>query len=210
MNIKLIKSNIDDLKFILKLRNSIDVRKYSINNKIIPLKKHKIWFSKKLKEKKTKIYIIKFNNIRVGYIRTEKKGVNNEISIALLKKFRSKSIGKFALKRFEKINKLKNLSAKVHRKNLSSIYFFYSCGYSIYLKKKGGLKFLVTLFPTLFMLTLTLWATVLNQLSFIESNKTLLMCLNALILFSALLIMLESLFILFKLKPSQKSQQKGI
>ncbi len=136
MNIKLVKSNIDDLKFILKLKNSTDARKYSINNKIISLKEHKIWFSKKLKEKKTKIYIIKFNNIRAGYIRTEKKGVNNEISIGLLKKFRSKSIGKFALKRFEKINKLKNLSAKVHRKNLSSIYFFYSCGYSIYLKKK--------------------------------------------------------------------------
>ena len=73
MNIKLVKSNIDDLKFILKLRNSIDVRKHSINNKLIPFKKHKIWFSNKLKEKKTKIYTIKYNKKKIGYIRTEKK-----------------------------------------------------------------------------------------------------------------------------------------
>lgn len=47
---------------------------------------------------------------------------------------------------------------------------------TLYLKKKGGLKWLVTAIPAVFMIVVTLWASVLNQVNFHVGENNLLKC----------------------------------
>ena len=96
MQIKLNKFKKQDINFLFKLRNKREVRKYSLNRKIISKKEHKKWFDQKLKDKKSKIFIIIIKKHKVGYIRLDKKEYWL-VSISILKNFRNKTIGKKAL-----------------------------------------------------------------------------------------------------------------
>ena len=136
MKIKLIKFKKKDINFLLKIRNINEVRKYSLNRNIIGKEEHKKWFNQKLKNTKSKIFIIKIGKLRAGYIRLDKKKYW-EVSISILKIFRNKKIGKNALSLLEKkINKI-NIFAKVHILNKNSIAFFKSCNYDIINKNKN-------------------------------------------------------------------------
>jgi hypothetical protein len=133
MNIKLIKSTAIDSSFLLKLKNEYQLeyklKKHKENN-------HNRWFTKNLKSKFHKIYIIKLKEINVGYIRGEIIKNNCYISIALINKYRGKKIGKNALLKFEQIIKAKNYVARVNKLNTKSLSFFLNCNYSIHDQKK--------------------------------------------------------------------------
>jgi carbon starvation protein len=63
---------------------------------------------------------------------------------------------------------------------------------SIYLKQKGGKKYLVTLLPCLVMFCLAIWAGVLNQISFFHAENILLQVINFIILSLAIVMVYES------------------
>ncbi len=136
MQIKLNKLKKQDINFLFKLRNKREVRKYSLNRKTISKKEHEKWCDQKLKDKESKIFIIKIKKHKVGYIRLDKKEYW-QISISIIKKFRNKKIGKKALTILEKkFNKI-NIYAKVHFLNKNSIAFFKSCNYDIINKSQN-------------------------------------------------------------------------
>jgi len=60
-----------------------------------------------------------------------------------------------------------------------------------YLRTKGGLKYLVTGIPCAFMLTMTMWAVIHNQVRFIAGGKWLLAVINAATLLLALWLVFE-------------------
>jgi len=67
---------------------------------------------------------------------------------------------------------------------------------TVYLARKGGLKFLITLLPCLFMLVVTLWAMVHNEINYATNvmdgqNAWLLLILNAIMLLLALWMVVE-------------------
>jgi carbon starvation protein len=64
---------------------------------------------------------------------------------------------------------------------------------TLYLKKKGGLKWLISGIPAVFMLVMTIWALVLNQGAFGTQNNILLQAINVIILVIALWIAVEGL-----------------
>jgi len=64
---------------------------------------------------------------------------------------------------------------------------------TLYLKKKGGLKWVISGIPAVFMLVMTIWALVLNQGSFGTQNNMLLQTINVIILIIALWIAVEGL-----------------
>lgn len=72
---------------------------------------------------------------------------------------------------------------------------------TVYLKKCGGLKFLVTLIPFGFMIIITLWGTVLNETGFIRDQNWLLAIINGTTLVLSLWIILESFIALLKRAP---------
>lgn len=64
---------------------------------------------------------------------------------------------------------------------------------SVYLKRRGGLKYLVTLLPAVFMLVLTFWALVKNEIGYIAGPKVLLGIINIVIIAIVIFVAFESI-----------------
>ena len=62
---------------------------------------------------------------------------------------------------------------------------------TLYLKEKGGLKWLVSGLPAIFMSVMTIWAVVMNQVTFGAANNMLLQVINFIILIVAVWIVIE-------------------
>jgi carbon starvation protein len=73
---------------------------------------------------------------------------------------------------------------------------------SLYLRAKGGWKWLISGVPAVFMIVNILWATFGNQKIFDRQNNTLLTFVNGLILFIAVWIIIEGV-LSFRKKPKQ-------
>ena len=68
---------------------------------------------------------------------------------------------------------------------------------TLYLRTRGGLKWLVSGIPALFMAVMTIWACILNQLKFIGAGNALLYVINICIIITALWIVVESIIKFF-------------
>jgi len=80
---------------------------------------------------------------------------------------------------------------------------------TLYLKSKGGVKWLIAGVPALFMAVMTLWASLLNQVSFVDKNNLLLIMVNGVIVFIVLWIMVEGVvrFISIAKKPMEQIKE---
>jgi len=68
---------------------------------------------------------------------------------------------------------------------------------TLYLKKKGGLKFIVTAIPCLIMLTVTAWALITNEMKFISQKNWLLVTIGAGIFVLAMWMAIEAIIAFF-------------
>jgi carbon starvation protein len=68
---------------------------------------------------------------------------------------------------------------------------------TLYLKTKGGLKWVVAGFPAIFMAVITLWAAILNQISFGAQHNLLLQAINLIVIILAAWILVEGLIAFF-------------
>jgi len=69
---------------------------------------------------------------------------------------------------------------------------------TVWLKRKGGIKYLISGIPCVFMALITTWALVINQIRFINNQDILLLTLNLIILFLNLWIIVEGTIIVFR------------
>jgi carbon starvation protein len=69
---------------------------------------------------------------------------------------------------------------------------------TVYLKSRGGLKWMVSGLPACFMTFMTIWAVVMNQLKFDAAHNVMLMVINIAILIIAVWIAFEGLVKFFK------------
>ena len=69
---------------------------------------------------------------------------------------------------------------------------------TLYLKRKGGLKFLVTALPCLVMLTITSWAMVENEKMFMRNQDWLLVAIGAIIFLLAAWMTVEAVIVFFE------------
>ena len=68
---------------------------------------------------------------------------------------------------------------------------------TIYLQAKGGLKWMVSGLPAIFMSVMTIWAVIMNQFTFLDKQNMLLTVINVLILIIAVWIAVEGLMKFF-------------
>jgi carbon starvation protein len=68
---------------------------------------------------------------------------------------------------------------------------------TVYLKSKGGLKWVVAGVPAIFMAVITLWAAILNQVSFGTQHNLLLQAINLVVIFVASWILVEGVIAFF-------------
>jgi len=62
---------------------------------------------------------------------------------------------------------------------------------TLYLKSRGGLKWLVAGVPAIFMAIMTIWGVILNQIMFLSEHNPLLTVINAVIFILAVWIVIE-------------------
>ncbi|QEN06842.1 carbon starvation protein A [Oceanispirochaeta crateris] len=77
---------------------------------------------------------------------------------------------------------------------------------SVYLKKRGGKGFLVTLLPACFMLFMTMWALILNQASYMAGGQVMLGVINIVIIAIVVFVAIESILALSKKQPVVATQ----
>lgn len=122
INSKLVKAKPIDVYFLFRLFNDSKVVKNSLGKKKIDFKSHKSWFSKKIQNKYSKIYILKNNLFDIGQIRVDKHKPNKAlITYSISNEFRNNKLGskiiKLALKIIPKGSKI---VAIVKKNNLAS------------------------------------------------------------------------------------------
>jgi carbon starvation protein len=81
---------------------------------------------------------------------------------------------------------------------------------TIYLKRKGGLKFLLTALPCLIMLVITNWAMVKNEIDFINRGDWLLVIIGGGIFALALWMTVEAVTIFAQSVPPGPEEDKGM
>ena len=64
---------------------------------------------------------------------------------------------------------------------------------TIYLKNKGGYKWLISGLPAIFMSVVTVWATIINQKTFLQDKNYILIVVNLIVLILVIWIILEGL-----------------
>lgn len=79
---------------------------------------------------------------------------------------------------------------------------------TLYLKSKGGYKWMIAGIPAVFMMVMTIWALVLNQVLFGASHNMLLSVVNGLILALAIWITLEGVMRFFTIEPDQDMESE--
>ncbi|MCF8091756.1 MAG: carbon starvation protein A [Desulfotignum sp.] len=75
---------------------------------------------------------------------------------------------------------------------------------TVYLKDKGGVKWMISGIPALFMMVMTIWALILNQGSFGTAHNTLLQVINAIILILAVWITVEGFLRFINITPENR------
>jgi len=69
---------------------------------------------------------------------------------------------------------------------------------SVYLKKRGGKKYLATFLPALFMFVMTLWALVSNEMSYVTGGNVLLGVVNVIIIVIAVFVTIAAIQAMIK------------
>ncbi len=72
---------------------------------------------------------------------------------------------------------------------------------TMYLRRQSVYKWLISGIPAVFMVVMTLWASVLNQINFINDQNWLLVGVNGVIILLVVLIVIEGLKTFFAVKP---------
>ncbi len=119
-----------DLQFLFKLYNKNVLEKKFFSLKPIDFKEHKKWFKNKIKEKM--IFVCQIEDDQIGYVRFDM--INNKnlsVSIAIIKKYQRKGIGKKMLMKALIKNKISeyNVWAFIVSKNIVSKKFFSNLGF---------------------------------------------------------------------------------
>ena len=79
---------------------------------------------------------------------------------------------------------------------------------TLYLKSKGGLKWMVAGIPAVFMAVMTLWASIMNQVSYGSAHNALLQVINILIIVIAAWVIVEGVIKFFSPKEKASSSPK--
>ena len=124
----------NDMQDLFNWRNHPDIRKNFFNTKSISWDDHEKWFKKKIKDKKTKIYMAYYQKQKIGAIRFEDTGDEIKVSVMLNPEYLGKGFGSKIIRMATEIfikerNPEKTVCAKIKVDNVASIKAFQKAGY---------------------------------------------------------------------------------
>jgi carbon starvation protein len=128
------------------------------------------------------------NNVKLPALNNRWTGTAIAVGTALILAFATGADGKGALKLWPLFGAVNQTLAA-----LALIII------TLYLKARGGLKWMVAGLPAIFMSVMTIWAVIMNQVKFGAAHNPLLQVINIVILFIALWIVVEGVIKFFTL-----------
>ncbi len=139
---------LDDVEFLLSLRNDPSAWSQFIQARYVSKEEHFEWFKGVLKRDDVKVFIILYGDTSVGYVRYEINEARALVSIAISAEYRGKGFGTQALKLTgQKILCLPNvtaLKALVKENNKESLRCFENVGFCrVDREKKGNEYFII-------------------------------------------------------------------
>lgn len=128
------KATLEDTDFLFELRNDPTVREQSFQTDKIQYEDHKKWLDQKLKTNYVRIFILEYQNEKIGQVRVDidEKKKSGNISYAVKREWRRKGLGTWMLKSAEKMLDdivLMELIGEVKRENIASQKVFRRLGY---------------------------------------------------------------------------------
>ncbi len=131
MDVKLRKArdSESDCLLFFEARNDPESRRASRNSDPISFDNHQNWYKKAVINPGKSLYVIESDGRPAGYCRVE--GPENEVSVALLPKFRGRGIGSKAIASLSDLFPGKKLKAVVKSDNLRSRRAFDNAGYRL-------------------------------------------------------------------------------
>lgn len=141
------KATFDDMYTYFVWTNEKETRLQSMNSSPIRFIEHDNWFSKKIKSKKTNLYVLEYKNNPAGQIRFDIENEIATISYSLDKEYRGKGLGKVLIKggieELKRDNpKVKLIQGYVKNNNQPSIHTFKKLGFQEQKEDTSQLKFL--------------------------------------------------------------------
>ncbi len=128
-------ATLSDCDLLYAWANDEETRKHSFQSQAIPYEDHVAWFTKKVSEVQTKIFIFSENEQNIGVVRIENKNNEYVISISIDKLFRGKKLAAQMIRiasdyYFEQIS-CNAIYAFVKKDNLASYRSFVSAGFTL-------------------------------------------------------------------------------
>ena len=77
---------------------------------------------------------------------------------------------------------------------------------TVYLRTKGGWKWIISGIPAIFMIVMTFWASLMNEMNFIKSHNILLSSVNLIIILLVVFIVFEGTVKFFEVNKSELAQ----
>lgn len=132
-----VKADMNYIDIVYDWANDETTRQNAFNTRPIPYDEHVKWYTKKIDDENTLLYICKQGDSNVGQIRVELDGNQGIISYSVDKNYRGKGIGKQLLRYAEELAKSYfcctdsriDLVGKVKHTNIPSQKCFISEGY---------------------------------------------------------------------------------
>lgn len=123
-------ANSSDVHLLFKWANDSDVRENAFNSEKISFESHKLWLSKKLRNKKCEILIFNnIQNIEIGQVRIELKNNSWLIDYSVDKSFRGLGIGRLMIKHLIENRSNYKFRALVKNSNIGSKKVFESLNF---------------------------------------------------------------------------------
>jgi len=135
MNINIRSAEKEDAEYLFKLANDPGTRKNSFNPKPIEWSEHKSWFSEKLKDPDSYIYIFTLEKQSIGTVRIDKRKDKTIIGVTLDPNYRGRGLGskiiRLGCNEFWKDNE-NAILAYIKKDNIGSVKSFEKAGFIYY------------------------------------------------------------------------------
>ena len=132
----------DDVLFYFELRNDPAVIVSSFSEKSIWWENHEIWFSKKIQDPSSKMFVMEVNDIPAGQVRIDILNNIGEIDVAIAPPFRGKGYASYIIRTSCEIvimeTPVRTIYAHIKTDNQKSVHAFEEAGF----KLKGLTEFL--------------------------------------------------------------------
>lgn len=127
--LKMRKAGMEDMMLYFDWANDETTRQNAIHTSQISLEEHRSWFTKKIHDKDSKLFVFSTDENDIGQLRLDRDGNDWIISYTVDKRFRGQGWGKIIVQQIIRNFPQLSMKALVKEGNIPSVKIFERCGF---------------------------------------------------------------------------------